>query len=120
MMIIQALREAGTPEEIYLLLTAYIKGTRLGDELRSVPWRLSALPLNHLDDVKERTQGLFNELGAASKGGDDDSRAMMKEALYVFSEGLRRLLSLNSTPGREDPCLKGSLPRDPVGESPEA
>jgi hypothetical protein len=100
MMIIQAVREAGTPEEIYLLLTAYVRGTRLGDELKSVPRQLTALPLSDPDDVKAM-HGLFNELGTASKGLDDVSRTMIKEALYVFTEGLKRLLWLNNTRGED-------------------
>jgi len=99
MMIIQALREADTPQEIYRLLTAYVRGTRLIDELKRVPRHLSALPLSDRDDIKARINGLFSELGSASRRLDDECRITIKEALHVFSEGLKRLVWLDRTRG---------------------
>ena len=80
MMITQAVREAGTEQDIYLLLTAYVQATRLGDELKKLSRHATSLPLTGLDDVKERIQGLFTELGVASRGLDDGSRLVIKEA----------------------------------------
>ena len=91
MMITQAVREARTEQDIYLLLTAYVQATRLRDELRKLSRHATSLPLTGLDDVKERIQGLFTELGVASRGLDDSSRLVIKEALYVFGEALMRL-----------------------------
>jgi hypothetical protein len=80
-----------------LLLTAYVKATRLGTELKGRPIQLTRLPLADRDDVRARIEGLFTELGMASRGLDDDSRLVIKEALYVFGEALFRLKRLEST-----------------------
>ena len=84
MIITQAVREAGTEQEIYLLLTAYVRATRLGGELGSRSTHLTRLPLTGRDDVRGRIEGLFTELGVASRGLDDESRVVIKEA-FTFS-----------------------------------
>jgi hypothetical protein len=91
MMITQAVREARTKQDIFLLLTAYLQATRLADELRKLSRHITSLPLTGLDDVSERIKGLFSQLGMASRGLDDGSRLVIKEALYVFAEALVRL-----------------------------
>jgi hypothetical protein len=91
MKIAHAVREAGTEQEIYVLLTAYIKAARLGEEMSSLSQHMTSLPLAGPDDVRGRIEGLFTALGLASKSLDDGSRVVLKEALYVFGEALMRL-----------------------------
>jgi hypothetical protein len=117
MMITQAVREARTEQDIYLLLTAYVQATRLGDELRKLSRHATSLPLTGLDDVKERIQGLFAELGVASRGLDDGSRLVIKEALYVFGEALMRLQWLETAQQRQGFASQSNTRRDWLEES---
>jgi len=102
MKIAHAVREAGTEQEIYVLLTAYIKAARLGEEMSSLSQHMTSLPLAGPDDVRGRIEGLFTALGLASKSLDDGSRVVLKEALYVFGEALMRLKWLESKAQRSE------------------
>jgi hypothetical protein len=95
MIITQAVREANTEQQIYLLLTAYVRATGAGDGPEAVLRRLVGSPLSSSDDLKRQIERLFAALGMASKSLDDDSRVIIKEALYVSSEALTRLGCLN-------------------------
>jgi hypothetical protein len=114
MMITQAVREARTERDIYLLLTAYVQATRLGDELKKLSRYATSLPLTGLDDLRERIQGLFTELGVASRGLDDGSRLVIKEALYVFGEALMRLKCLEAAQRDEGSACQSNTRRDRV------
>jgi len=116
-MITQAVREARTEQDIYLLLTAYVQATRLADELRKLSGHIMSLPLTGLDDVRERIQGLFFELGMASGGLDDGSRLMIREALYVFGEALLRLKWLETAQRDQGPASQSNVPRGWLEES---
>ena len=114
MRIAQAVREASTEQEIYLLLTAYVKGTRLGAEMSSLSQYMRSMPLAGPDDVRGRIEGLFTALGLASKSLDDSSRFALKEALYVFGEALARLKWIEMRArqpdgGLEQPGVQGAL-----------
>ncbi|HTS55351.1 MAG TPA: hypothetical protein VMH26_18940 [Burkholderiales bacterium] len=99
MIIIQAVREARTEEEIYLLLTDYLGEAQLGRELMGRSTQLTRLPLASRDDVRRRIDCLFTELSVASRGLDDGSRVVIKEAPYVFGEALLRLNRLANAGG---------------------
>ena len=101
--ILQAVREARTEQEICLLLTAYVKATRIGDEVNCLSQHMTSLPLAGPDDVIGRIQGLFAGLGAASRRLDDASRTVIKEALYVFCEASLRLSGLHRAQQCEGP-----------------
>lgn len=111
-MMTQAVREARTEEEIYLLLTAYIKATRLGAGMGSLLQQMTSLPLAGPDDVRGRIQGLFAGLGAASRGLDDSSRVAIKEALYVFCEAWIRLSWLARTQRTGGPVARSTDPAE--------
>jgi hypothetical protein len=99
----QAVREARTEQEIYLLLTAYVKATRIGEEMNRVSQQMTSLPLAGPDDVRGRIQGLFVGLGTASRRLDDVSRTAIKEALCVFCEASMRLNGLHGALSEEGP-----------------
>ncbi len=99
----QAVREAGTEQEIYLLLTAYVKATRIGDEMKRLSEHMTNLPLTGPEDVRRRIQGLFAGLGDASRRLDDISRTAIKEALYLFCEALLRLNGLHAAQRGDGP-----------------
>lgn len=114
----QAVREAKTEQEIYLLLTAYVKATRIGDEMDRLSQQMTSLPLAERDDVRGGIQDLFAGLGTASRRLDDVSRMALKDALYVFCEASMRLNGLHGAtsdhgsppashgePGLRDPHL---------------
>jgi hypothetical protein len=117
MIITQAVREARTEQDIYLLLTAYVQATRLGDEVRKLSRHVTSLPLTGLDDVRERIQGLFIELGVASRGLDDGSRLVIKEALYVFGEASMRLKWLETAQRDQGFASQSNTRRDWLEES---
>jgi hypothetical protein len=109
----QAVREASTEQEIYLLLTAYVKATRIGDEMNRLSQQMTSLPLAGSDDVRGRIQGLFAGLGTASRRLDDVSRTAIKEALYVFCEASLRLNGLHGALAEEgltSPLHDGAAP----------
>ena len=116
-MITQAVREARTEQDIHMLLTAYVHATRLGDELKMLSRHLTSLPLTGVDDVRERIQGLFTELGVASRGLNDGSRLVIKEALYVFGAALKRLKSLEAAQRNEGSTSQSNTRRDRLKES---
>ena len=97
MLITQAIRQAGSEQEVLLLLTAYAKATRLSGELAIEPMQPVRLPLTSLDDVKRQMEALPIEFGAASGEVDRTCRVVMKEARYVFGEALLRLEWLDAT-----------------------
>jgi len=109
-LIAQAVREANSEQEIYLLLAAYVKATRLGSEVRSFSQQMIGLPLFRPEDLRRRIEGLFSALTLASKSLDDSSRVVLKEALYIFGEALIRLESLEAR----------AAPPKPAGAAPAA
>jgi hypothetical protein len=94
MVINQAIREANSPREVYLLLSAYLEAVRLGGEMIDPFLEIATAPLVSIEDVKKKTLKLFLMLQAVSKRLDDKSRGAVKEALYVFGAVLGRLKSL--------------------------
>ena len=94
MVITQAIREANSPREVYLLLSAYLDAVRLGGEMIDPFLEIATAPLLSIEDVKRKTLKLFLMLQAVSKRLDDRSRGAVKEALYVFGAVLGRLKSL--------------------------
>src|SRR6185295_14549245 len=99
MIVTQAIREANSAREVYLLLSAYLEAVRLGGEMRDPFLEIATAPLVSMEDVKRKTFQLFSMLQAVSKRLDDKSRGAVKEALYVFGAVLARLKSLE---GRTD------------------
>jgi len=101
----EAVREAGSEQEIYLLLTAYVKATRIGDAMNQLSDHMTSLQLTGPDDVRGLIQGLFAGLGTASRRLDDLSRTAIKEALYVFCEASLRLNGLHAAQPAEGSCF---------------
>jgi hypothetical protein len=104
MKIAQAVREASSEQEVYVLLTSYVEAARLGHGMRNLSKYMASLPLTGRDDVRGRIEGLFTALGLASKSLDDSSRVVIKEALYVFGEALIRLKWLEMRAQRTEGC----------------
>jgi hypothetical protein len=94
MMITQAIRDANSSREVYLLLSTHLEAVRLGGQMMDPFREIATAPLVSMEDVKQRTLQLFFMLQAVSKSLDDNSRGAVKEALYVFSVVLDRLKSL--------------------------
>jgi hypothetical protein len=97
MVITQAIREANSPREVYLLLSAYLQAVRLGGEVIDPFLEIATAPPVSIEDVKKKTLQLFVMLQAVSKSLDDKSRGAVKEALYVFGAVLGRLKSLEGS-----------------------
>ena len=116
--ITQAVREARTEQEIYLLLTAYVKATRIGDEMNRLSQHMASLPLAGADDVRGRIQGLFVGLGMASRRLDDISRTAIKEALYVFCEASLRLNGLHGAHPEEGPTSAPQRGAESLSQAP--
>ena len=92
MTINDVIREAKSEHEVYFLLTAYVEAVRYVDRMSSLPASVRDLPLNGVDDVKARFDGLRAELGQ-TPGGRPDTRslAIVKESAGILGDALARL-----------------------------
>ena len=86
------IREATNEHEVYFLLTAYVEAVRHGDLLSTLPGQVRELPLNGLDDVRTRVDGLRAELDTPPR--NPRTRVIVKESTEIFSEALNRLQCL--------------------------
>ena len=93
MTINDVIREAKSEHEVYFLLTAYVEAVRYVDRMSSLPASVRELPLNGMDDVKARFDGLQAELGRRGRGGRPDTRslAIVKESADILGDALTRL-----------------------------
>jgi hypothetical protein len=87
----EVIREATNEHEVYFLLTAYVEAVRHGDLLSSLPGQVRELPLQGLDDVRTRVDGLRAELGSTR---NSRTRVIVAESTEIFSEALNRLQCL--------------------------
>ena len=87
----EVIREATNEHEVYFLLTAYVEAVRHGDLLSTLPGQVRELPLNGLDDVRTRVDGLRAELGSTR---NSRARVIVAESTEIFSEALNRLQCL--------------------------
>jgi hypothetical protein len=87
----EVIREATNEHEVYFLLTAYVEAVRHGDLLSSLPGPVRELPLQGLDDVRTRVDGLRAELGSTR---NTRTRVIVAESTEIFSEALNRLQCL--------------------------
>lgn len=90
MIINDVIREAKSEHEVYFLLTAYVEAVRYCDRLSFLPAQVRELPLNGMDDVKARFDGLKAELGQSSNS-DSRSLAIVKESADILGDALARL-----------------------------
>ena len=88
--IYDVIREATSEHEVYFLLTSYVEAVRHGDMLSCLPDQVRELPVNGLDDVRARVDGLRAELGQ-SLPRNTRSRVIVTESTEIFSEALNRL-----------------------------
>ena len=81
MTIQDVIREASNEHEVYFLLTAYVEAVRYGDLLSCLPSQARDLPLNGLDDVRGRIDGLRAQLDSGEvKLPDERTRILVKES----------------------------------------
>lgn len=104
-MIVTAIREAETEQEVYFFLTAYVETLHYGDQLNLLPESIKTLPLTGLENVQDRFQQFMVELDRASKRLDHKACGVIKEALHAFGTALVRLEVLNSRQGAPSPSL---------------
>jgi len=91
MTINEVIREAKSEHEVYFLLTAYVEAVRYVDRMSLLPASVRDLPLNGMDDVKARFDGLRVELGQSNGGPDTRSLAIVKESADILGDALARL-----------------------------
>lgn len=92
MTINDVIREAKSEHEVYFLLTAYVEAVRYCDRLSFLPAQVRELPLNGLEDVSTRIDGLRAELDRSSTHeADSQSRAIVKETADVLGDAWNRL-----------------------------
>ena len=87
MMIIDAIREASTEQEVYFLLTCYVDAVRYCDKLCNLPGPMRDLPFTGMDDLKARVEAL--------KFRFTENLLIINEALAIFGAALDRLYSLD-------------------------
>ena len=100
MVIAEAIREAETEYVVYFLLEAYLNAESRREALKTLPARISALPVTGKQDTKSRFSMLQAAFAAASRNGDEAARAASKEALVVFGEAVLRLQALETVATR--------------------
>src|SRR6476620_4233587 len=100
MIVTQAIREANSAREVYLLLSAYLAAVRLGGEMSDPFLEIATAPLVSMEDVKRKPFQLYSMLQAVSKRPDDKARGAVKEALYVVSAVLASLKALEERTDR--------------------
>jgi hypothetical protein len=100
MTINDVIREAKSEHEVYFLLTAYVEAVRYVDRMSFLPASVRELPLNGMDDVKARFDGLKAELGQSSNS-DSRSRAIVKESADILGDALARLQWLEQQKRRQ-------------------
>jgi hypothetical protein len=86
------IREATSEHEVFFLLTSYVEAVRHGDLLSVLPGPVRELPLNGLDDVRTRVDGLRAELGSSPR--NRQTRVIVEESTEIFCEALNRLQCL--------------------------
>jgi hypothetical protein len=102
MTINDVIREAKSEHEVYFLLTAYVEAVRYVDRMSLLPASVRELPLNGVDDVKARFDGLRAELGQVSSGKPDTrSLAIVKESTAILGDALARLQWLEQEKRRQ-------------------
>jgi hypothetical protein len=101
MTINDVIREAKSEHEVYFLLTAYVEAVRYVDRMSLLPSSVRDLPLNGMDDVRARFDGLRAELGQANGGFDSRSLAIVKESADILGDALARLKWLEGEKDRQ-------------------
>jgi hypothetical protein len=96
MLIVDAVRRAGTAKEVCYLLTSYVEMMQFYDPARHLPACVTALPVRGLDDVAARLAGLqgAQRLQTARVTGNS-SDTLSDEATQLFREALLRLKALD-------------------------
>jgi len=89
--ITDAIRDANTEQDTYVLLAAYLEAMQRHEKRKMLPEYVTRLPMNGKDDVMARFEKLVAGLDAASKRLDDEACLVIKEALAVFGTALDRL-----------------------------
>jgi hypothetical protein len=96
MLIMDAVRCAGTAKEVCYLLTSYVETMQFYGPAGHLPACVTVLPVRGLDDIAARLAGLHaaQRLEARRATGTID-RAIPDEATNLFREALLRLRALD-------------------------
>lgn len=111
-MITDEIRNSESTNDIYHLLNSYIELSLHNEKPHcKVPQEVMRLPLDNVDDLKQRFDHLIVALDAASKRLDNNSCRILKEGVHVFGSALQRLRAIDERQHR----LQGITP--PVAEN---
>jgi hypothetical protein len=94
MLIIDALRRAGTAQDVCYLLTSYVETLQFCDAARQLPADVTVLPVRGPDDITARLAGMRAIRPPVRKFGTTQN-AILDEAINLFSEALLRLKALD-------------------------
>ena len=98
MMILQAIREAGSENELYELLSAYSQAVCVDEVADASSSGTSNTRITDAAAVARRIEALVLALQAASRRLDDRGRLLIKEVLHVFCAALDKLELLGEGP----------------------
>lgn len=101
MTINDVIREARSEHEIYFLVTAYVEAVRYCDRLSFLPSQVRDLPLQGVDDVRTRIDGLKAELALAQEADSPARATVIRETADVLGDALNRLQWLEQQKGRQ-------------------
>lgn len=97
MLMIDALRRAGTAQEVCFLLTSYVESLQFYDLPRQLPTEVTALPVRGLNDIAARLTGLRAacQVSPVHRSGSTDY-AMLEEAINLFAAAHQQLQMLDA------------------------
>ena len=98
MIILHAIREAGSENEVYELLSAYSQAVCIDDDGHESSSRTSNIRITDAAAVARRIEALVAALQEASRRLDDRGRLLIKEVLHVFCAALDKLELLGEAP----------------------
>jgi hypothetical protein len=91
MIITDVIRSASTAPEIQFLLTSYVEAARYCDPLGRLPAELRDLPIGGTADLAARIARLKTAFGVPFEELREQDRAIVREALDIYSCALIRL-----------------------------
>jgi len=112
MIILHAIREANSEDEVYKLLNAYRESVGIDGELHDSSSQAIHSPITDVDAVARQVEVLASELQEASTRLDDGGRLFIKEVLHVFCAALEQLDLLSAVPRQRGVAIRsGKTPR---------
>lgn len=115
MLMIDALRNADTAQEVCFLLTSYVETLAFYDARCHLPLAVKQLPVRGIEDIAERLAGLQAAQRPENvRSMAHEETAMLEEAIHLFDTAVNRLRDLDAAGTAHDLYDRRISPR-PAG-----